>query len=96
MDKVPARPMSDARLEELRRLVGIGRGVMDLATLDCIAEIYRLRAENKRLRDPLGKIANAYDKHSAALKERAEIGPVLTVLEWAQLIAREALGGQPS
>lgn len=43
-------PMSDERLEELRRLVGIGRGVMDLATLDCIAEIYRLRAALTEMR----------------------------------------------
>lgn len=65
-------PMSDERLEELRRLVGIGRGVMDLATLDCIAEIYRLRDENKRLRDALERIRDSDDVRDWAQNVAAE------------------------
>ena len=90
-DKKPTEPMSDARIEELRRRVGIGRGVMDLATLDRIAEIYRLRDENTALREAL----EAADLMHAMIPDPA-IDQVLSAAMAQFREMRSKVGGQPT
>lgn len=84
-EKSPVQPMSDERLEELRRLVGIGRGVMELAALDCIAEIYRLRAENTALRKVIAEAASLNNSDDNGARRVA-----------ARILGEALLGGQPT